>query len=287
MEASLAVMKRSNHTARKRVVAGVRQISQFIPPHVAERIPAFSGWVDFFGRRLGNLLDQALGQAAHEAMPPKPDRWVEQVSRGQTTVHVLHRFSKAQMRSCVDGFIREVRRCMRRHANFDRFEDEEVVASWVTKAPVTLPSALPGIGAEAQGGYLMHMASNARQRAHVHGIRREDGSYEEGSGGRFLVGIIGARRSTIRHTRGVIHVPRGALITIHFHQLDDGPTVHQFLNEEEGGDVGNVLFSFHRKDFPDAGVPLAGGAAMMNARTFLPTSRALASLPGHGFVPVN
>jgi hypothetical protein len=275
-------------SARGAVGALVEEIVEQVAWRAAHAVPRLRAWRRFFVQRLAEPLDvlahcPAPRTGRLRAVEPLPE--VDEFGDVAAEVETLHVLSEAEMRR-IDPLLHQVPELMRRHPDFRRFEGEEIVASWVSETGVPVPAALPSCGTRPQGGYIMHMANNARQTAHLHGIRRRDGTFVPDTGGRLLIGLVGARRSTIRHPRGVIRVPRGALVRIHFPQRAEGPTAHQFWNEDGTAGVGNVLFSFHERDFLPDGEPseVRCGTEMMARRTYALSALALERNRHHGFV---
>jgi hypothetical protein len=270
------------------VAALIDQVAEWIDRRAPRAIPRLGAWNGFFRTYVARPLDALDVEDApppSAPVPPEPLTEVDGFADQPAVVDVLHRFDEAEMQR-IDALIARIPELMRRHPEFRTFEGEEILAAWLTEHGIALPDSVAPSYRRAQGGYIMHMANDARQNAHLHGMRRGDGSWVADSGSRVLVGLIGARRSTIRHPLGVIRVPRGALVRIDFPQTADGPTAHQFWNEDDAPGPGNVLLSFHTVDFPPDGDREALGCAseMMNRRTFTLSHRALASSRHHGFV---
>ena len=110
-----------------------------------------------------------------------------------------------------------------------QFQGEEVLSAWYSDNGVKLPNLVQGFGEYSQGGYIMYMSPFAKQHVHQHGIRLSEGKYFPNSGSRFLIGLIGAEKTSIRHVEGVFCPPRGSLVTIHFKQdSTSAGAAHQF-----------------------------------------------------------
>ena len=260
-------------------------IAAMIPKSVASELAELDPWVRFYARILDRLFADTTGPRAGAGAATAGEDEIPRVDHIACTraeVRVIHRFSEREM-AVIDPLLLAIPARMRLHPDFELFEGEEIVPSWVSREARRLPSVLPSIGDHAEGGYLMHMANDARQQAHVHGLLQDDGTFASGTGARLLMGMFGAQRSTIRTAHGIHRIPRGALALIHFPQPESGPTAHQFWNEDEAPGVGNVLFSFHRHDV-ERGGPAVAGPEMMGKRTYHLDEQAFATAPGHCFV---
>ena len=264
----------------------IRNLATKIPVNKSERIPGFSPWVKFLEEKVGDRLDfsnpsYSFIKKSKESIPPI----THDISTSKASVRIIHRFSEEHMFEWGDDLIELAKERIRINSESSTFQEEEILVSWMSKMGQRLPSSLPSIGNQAQSGYIMYMGPNAKQSAHQHGLRKQDGGYEPGTGCRFLIGITGADRSTVRHCNGVEILPRGSLVLIHFPEDTNGPgAAHQFINE--GGKVGNLLLSFHQRDFLDEDKQSESlGSSTMNLRTFIVSGKTLRSLRhGHGFL---
>lgn len=274
--------------------AAIQQLSNLLPKETAKGIQHFDSWVEFYLEVIGEcfmslsqLEDRAPSEGKQNTEGAQQMPEVDEYPDNSAQIWTIHRFSEENM-ELIDPVLRAIPTLMRRHPDFKCFEGEEIIASWVSMEGRNIPSNLPSAGGKPQGGYIMHMAGNAQQRAHIHGIRKADGSYVDDTGGRYLLGLFGATNSTIRHPGGSFRVPRGSLVRVHFPQTDMGPTAHQFWNEDFTDDgPGNLFFSFHSKDMIQGQLPEFTNSEMMGRRTYALSNKALEKDSDHGFIQKN
>lgn len=256
-----------------------------IPFEILSQIQNFESWAQFLNTDIIQFLERSYKkkQKSEFIKPKKPV--TRSLPRNGINITIRHRFTEDEMNNFGDDLIISIKKSIRENPSHDRFEGEEVLACWLESPGKDLPSKLPGIGNCSEGCYIMYMDSSAKQKPHQHGLKIRKNKYLEGSGVRFLIGLIGSNHSTIRHSEGVIKLSRGDLITILFEQNGSEPSAaHQFWNEGKG--IGNTFLSFHQKDFMEKYKEVDSdniGSKMINLRTYYFDNSVFGQLPDHGF----
>ncbi len=234
-----------------------------------------NAWCDFLQLHVGQLLDNTPN-----VIDTNNDRkiiesdYLHEIPKlhespvSGADINIIHRFDESTMKMFGDVLIDLALKKIRQSDKLIQFQGEEVMSSWHSDIGIRLPNSISEFGEFAQGGYIMYMGPYAKQNAHQHGIRLGENEYFPDSGSRFLIGLIGAEKTSIRHVNGVFEPLRGSLITIHFKQEDPEPgAAHQFWND--GGQTGNLFLSIHIKDTIDSNkINLRNSANLMTLRTY-------------------
>ena len=236
-------------------------------PRWASQNPRINAWYEFIQAKVARFLDESsiLNEQAESAKIEIP-KLNEEPLPG-VSFKIIHIFDEITMETYGDKLIEYALSKIRENSSQIKFQGEEVVSCWYAENGIKLPNYIREFGEFTQGGYLMYMGPNSRQNVHQHGIRLSKNEYYPNSGSRFLIGLIGAEKTSIRHVEGIFNPPRGALITIHFKQFDKKPgAAHQFWNT--GGETGNIFMSMHIKDSIDNYTQVKNPGNFMNLRTY-------------------